>query len=164
MTVSRGAGGGRDPKRPRLQSSVGKAPKPDLGPVSADQGFVSFSTGDVRLPLPSQTRDEFVVEAIEIAGLRAEQEVVPFRRGRVDTPMTGTAMVEVVFFDDATLGSFLRVRALRRSQVLETWILVRRWARTSDDVDLDEAMCGIVAASINADFPGLLRASIVLRN
>lgn len=70
-------------------------------------------------------------------------------------------MVEVVFFDQATLECFLRVQALRRSQVLDTWLLVRRWARTDDDVDLDEVMCGIVAGSINKSFPGLLGASVV---
>ncbi len=70
-------------------------------------------------------------------------------------------MVEVVFFDQTTLDRFLRVQALRRSQVLDTWLLVRRWARTDDDADLDEIMCGIVAGSINKSFPGLLAASVV---
>ena len=70
-------------------------------------------------------------------------------------------MVEVVFFDQTTLDRFLRVQALRRSQVLDTWLLVRRWAPTDNDADLDEVMCGIVAGSINKSFPGLLGASVV---
>lgn len=132
-----------------------------MGPPSADRGFISFSTGETRLPLPSPNRDEFVIEAIEIAGISGEAEVVPFRRRRADAPTPGTAMVEVVFFDRATLGSFLRAQAVKRSQVLDAWVLVRRWARTNDDADLDEAICGGVAGALNAAFPGLLRASII---
>jgi len=45
--------------------------------------------------------------------------------------------------------------------VLDTWLLVRRWARTDDDADLDEVLCGIVAGSVNKSFRGLLRASVV---
>lgn len=161
MTARPGNDGGRDPKRPRPLVSFGYVPKPDMGPPSCDRGFIGSSTEHTRLPRSSQSRDEFVVEAIEIAGFRAEQEVVPFRRGRVEPPVTGRAMVDVVFFDRATLACFLRVHALARSQVLDTWILVRRWARANDEADLDEAVCGIVAASINTAFPGLLRASVV---
>ena len=161
MTAPPGAGGGRDPRRSRSRSSLGNDPKADTGPVSPDRGFIGFPTGDIRLPLPSSDRDEYVVEAVEIAGLRAEQWVVPFRRGRTGQGRAGRAMVEVVFFDRATLDCFLRVQALRRSQVLDTWLLVRRWAPADNDADLDEAVCGIVAGSVNAAFPGLLRASVV---
>lgn len=161
MTASPGAGGGRDPRRSRSRASLGNDPKADMGPASPDPGFICFPNGDIRLPLPSSDRDEYVVEAVEIAGLRAEQWVVPFRRGRTSRGRRGRAMVEVVFFDRATLDCFLRVHALRRSQMLDTWLLVRRWARTYDDADLDEVMCGIVASSINKSFPGLLTASVV---
>lgn len=161
MTASPGAGAGRDPRRSRSRRSLGNDPKADMGPASPDREFVGFPTGNVRLPLPSSDRDEYVVEAVEIAGLRAEQCVVPFRRGRTDQGRAGRAMVEVVFFDQTTLDCFLRVQALRRSQVLNAWLLVRRWARADDDADLDEVMCGIVAGSINKSFPGLLGASVV---
>lgn len=161
MTASPGAGGRRDPRRSRSRPSLGNDPKADLGPAASDREFIGFPTGDVRLPLPSSNRDEYVVEAVEIVGLRAEQWVVPFRRGRTGHGRAGRAMVEVVFFDQTTLDCFLRVQALRRSQVLDTWLLVRRWARTDNDVDLDEVMCGIVAGSINKSFPGLLGASVI---
>lgn len=161
MTESPGAGSGRDPRRSRSRASLGNYPKADMGPASPDRGFVGFPNGDIRLPLPSADRDEYVVEAVEIAGLKAEQWVVPFRRGRTGQGRAGRAMVEVVFFDQATFDCFLRVQALRRSQVLDAWLLVRRWARTDDDVDLDEVMCGIVAGSINKAFPGLLAASVI---
>lgn len=161
MTASSGAGGGRDPRRSRSRASLGNDPKADMGPASPDRGFICFPNGDIRLPLSSADRDEYVVEAVEIAGLRAEQWVVPFRRGRTGEGRRGRAMVEVVFFEQATLDCFLRAQAVRRSQVLDTWLLVRRWARTDDDADLDEVMCGIVAASINKSFQSLLGASVV---
>ncbi len=165
MTASPGAGGGRDPRRSRSRASWGNDPKADMGPASSDPGFICFPNGDIRLPLPSSDRDEYVIEAVEFAGVRAEQWVVPFRRGRTSQGRRGRAMVELVFFDQTTLDRFLCVQALRRSQVLDTWLLVRRWARADDDADLDEVMCGIVAGSINKSFPGLLAASVVaLRN
>ncbi|MBD8735329.1 hypothetical protein [Sphingomonas sp. CFBP 13706] len=102
-----------------------------------------------------------MVEAIEIAAVRAEQEVVPFRRNRTEIPLGGASMVEVAFFDQTTLRSFLRVRAIRRSPALDTWLLVRRWSVADNDADLDETMCGIVAGSLNAHFPDRLRASVV---
>ena len=160
MTASPRAGGRRNPRRPRSRSSSCNGPKPDMGPAWKDRGFLDSSSGG-STPLPSPSREEFVIEAIEIAGIRAEQAVIPFRRDRMETPQRGASMVEVVFFDQATLRSFLRVRAVRPSTALATWLLIRRWSRTDNDADLDEAMCGIVAGSINADFPSLLRASVI---
>ena len=120
MTASPGAGGGRDPRRSRSRHSLGNDPKADLGPAASDREFIGFPTGDVRLPLPSSDRDGYVAEAVEIAGVKAEQWLVRFRRGRRGQGRAGRAMVEVVFFDQATLDCFLRVKALRRSQVLDT--------------------------------------------
>lgn len=162
MTASPAEDGSGNPKRSGswLSKRLG-GPKHDIGPASVDRSFIRASARDVRLPLSSQSREEFVVEAIELAGLRAEQEVVPFRHGRAEAPLSGTSMVEVVFLDRETFRTFVRARAVGRSLALDTWLLIRRWSRTDNDADLDEAMCGIVAGSINADFPGLLRASVV---
>lgn len=162
MTGSPGADGGGDPKRPGSWLPKGRGnPKHDVGPASADRSFIGASGMNVRPPLSTQSNEEFVVEAIELAGLRAEQRVIPFRHGRAEAPLSGTSMVEVVFLDRETFRTFVRARAIGRSRALGTWLLIRRWSRTDNDADLDEAMCGIVAGSINADFPGMLRASVV---
>ena len=159
MIVPPGSGGGkRSGSRP---PGKGGRPKSDTGPASVDRDFIGSSPRDVRPPRTPRSGDESVIEAIEIAGLRAEQAVIPFRRDRSRAPVAGTSMVEVVFLDAATFRSFLRVRAVVRSQVLGTWLLIRRWSRPDNDADLDEAMCSIVAGSINADFSRLIRANVL---
>lgn len=131
-------------------------PKRDLGPAAA------APPGAPLHPLLGvwSSVDEFVLEAVEIAAVLAEEAVHSFLATRSDTPFQGRSAVIVRFLDAPTLSSFRRTRAVAPTRD-RSWRLVRRWALADRDGGLDEAMCCVVAKYLNLDFSGLLRAHVV---
>lgn len=138
----------------------GKRPKPPRrgsGPSSKNRR----THGAGRTAAANAIVDVFTMQAIEIAGVMAEEAVHPFLSSRTEPAFKGVSAVELHFLDAATRRSFQRTRAARFITSANGWYLVRRWAEAGGDGALDEEMCGVVVRYLNEDFSGRLRAGVV---
>lgn len=107
--------------------------------------------------------DAMTTETLELASLRAEEEVQPFLLAETDRRhrLRGMSAVAVTFLDANTYASFARIDAIVRHRDVVDWLLVRRWACANEDAELDEAMSGAVARHLNAELGRCLRAYVM---
>jgi len=133
-------------------------PKPRHDPVTAD---VRNAATLPRAPRRRWAACDFVTEAVEMAGLKAEASVHPFLASRTEPSFAGVSAIEIRFLDDATERAFRRTKAARFVRKSGSWFLARRWAEAGGDGSLDEEMCRVVARCLNTNFAGRLQAEVV---
>lgn len=105
--------------------------------------------------------DALVIEAVELAGVLAEESVVPHVRCRGASALRGRASVMIDSLDPAILASFRRLGLLRRCATFRCWTVDRRWSNAFGDLELDEQMCVRVARHLAEAFRGRLRTRVI---
>lgn len=105
--------------------------------------------------------DALVIEAVELAGVLAEESVVPHVRCRGASALRGRASVMIDLLDPAVLASFRRLGLLRRCATFRCWTVDRRWSDAFGDLELDEQMCVRVARHLAEAFRGRLRTRVI---
>lgn len=154
MTAGGSDGGDRRPVDRRMGTNRAVRIEPGVG---ADRRMHAGSPRDaetIRL-------DAHVLEAVEYAGVLAEESVVPHVRRRGPSDMRGSSSVMIDLRDVELTASFRRLGLLRRCPTFRCWTVDRRWSGAFGDLELDERMCERVATHLAATFPGRLRTRVI---
>lgn len=154
----------KDPERSRERrgsSSVpgdrdasGRGHVPEAASPGDDRGAPSIGSA-------SDPLDAFVLEAVEFAGILAEESLVPYVRLRGPSGTRGRTSVMIELLDPALLASFHRLGLLRRCPTFRCWTVERRWSEAFGDLELDEQMCVRVARHLAETFRGRLRTRVI---
>lgn len=154
MSESGNDGGGRRPVDRRMGTDRSVRLEPGVGAGRRTHAGPRRDAEAVRL-------DASVFEAVELAGVLAEESVVPHVRRRGPSEMRGSSSVMIDMRDPTLAAAFRRLGLLRRCPTFRCWTVDRRWSEAFGDLELDERMCERVATHLAAAFPGRLRTRVI---